>query len=222
VDVQADAASKAGTSPQDEARGGFAFAGLVLDLDACTLKREAGEAIALGEFALLREFVRRPGRVLSRDFLLDAAVGRRNAPFDRSVDVRVGRLRKKVEPDPKQPSVIQAVPGEGYRLSALLRRCEPAAETIAATTAGSPGDAAIPPATAVPWTWCALWPVLAAAVALCVIAAIAVVQRFLALYAAICVRLGRLNEACRAIADALKAGTKLSIAKEGSTPQIEP
>jgi DNA-binding response OmpR family regulator len=146
VDVQADAASKAGTSPQDEARGGFAFAGLVLDLDACTLKREAGEAIALtrGEFALLREFVRRPGRVLSRDFLLDAAVGRRNAPFDRSVVVMVGRLRKKVEPDPKQPSVIQAVPAEGYRLSALLRRCEPAAETIAATAARLAGGRGYP------------------------------------------------------------------------------
>ena len=47
MDVQADAASKAGTSPQDEKRGAFAFAGLVLDLDACTLKRESGEAIAL-------------------------------------------------------------------------------------------------------------------------------------------------------------------------------
>jgi hypothetical protein len=44
---QADAAIKAGTSPQDEARGAFAFAGLVFDLDACTLKRESGEAIAL-------------------------------------------------------------------------------------------------------------------------------------------------------------------------------
>ena len=100
MDVQADAASKVGTSPQDEARGAFAFAGLVFDLDACTLKRESGEAIALtrGEFALSREFVRRPGRVLSRDFLLDAAVGRRNAPFDRSVDVMVGRLRKRSNP----------------------------------------------------------------------------------------------------------------------------
>ena len=108
MDVQADAASKADATLQEEARGAFAFAGLVFDLDACTLKRESGEAIALtrGEFALLREFARRPGRVLSRDFLLDAAVGRRNAPFDRSVDVMVGRLRKKVEPDPKQPSVI--------------------------------------------------------------------------------------------------------------------
>ena len=178
MDVQADAASKAGTSPQDEARGTLAFAGLVFDLDACTLKRESGEAIALtrGEFALLREFVRRPGRVLSRDLLLDAMSGRSNFSFDRSVDVMVGRLRKKLEPDPKQPSVIQTVPGEGYRFSALLRRCEPAAEFIAATTAGSPGDAAIPPPAAVPWTWRALWPVLAAAVALCAIATVAAVQ----------------------------------------------
>jgi TolB-like protein/DNA-binding winged helix-turn-helix (wHTH) protein len=159
-------------------RGAFAFAGLVFDLDACTLKRESGEAIALtrGEFTLLREFVRRPARVLSRDFLLDAAVGRRNAPFDRSVDVMVGRLRKKVEPDPKQPSVIQTVPGEGYRFTAPLRRCEPAAETIAATTAGSPMDTAIPPPATSPRTWRALWPVLVAAVALCLIAAVAAIE----------------------------------------------
>ena len=173
VDVQADAASKAGASPLDEARGAFAFAGLVLDLDACTLNRESGEAVALtrGEFALLREFVRRPGRVLSRDFLLDAVVGRRNVPFDRSVDVMVGRLRKKVEPDPKQPSVIQTVPGEGYRFTAPLSPRKPVAETIAATTAASPGDTAIRPPAAIPRTWRALWPVLAAAVALCLIAA---------------------------------------------------
>ena len=178
MDVQADATSKAGTSPQDEARGAFAFAGLVFDLDACTLKRESGEAIALtrGEFALLREFVRRPGRVLSRDFLLDAAVGRRNAPFDRSVDVMVGRLRKKVEPDPKQPSVIQTVPGEGYRFTAPLSPRKRAAETITGTTAHSPGDTAVPPPPAIPRTWRALWPVLAAAVALCLIAAAATIQ----------------------------------------------
>jgi DNA-binding winged helix-turn-helix (wHTH) protein len=177
VGVQADAASKAGTSSQDEGRGAFAFAGLVLDLDACTLKRESGEAIALtrGEYALLREFVRRPGRVLSRDFLLDAAVGRRNAPFDRSVDVMVGRLRKKVEPDPKQPSVIQTVPGEGYRFTAPLSPRKRAAEAVVATTAASPGDKAIPPA-ASPRTWRALWPVLAAAVALCLFAAAAPIQ----------------------------------------------
>jgi TolB-like protein/DNA-binding winged helix-turn-helix (wHTH) protein len=179
VDIQADAASKAGTSPTGEARGAFAFAGLVLDLDACTLKRESGEAIALtrGEFALLREFVRRPGRVLSRDFLLDAAVGRRNAPFDRSVDVMVGRLRKKIEPEPKQPAVIQTVPGEGYRFTAPVTPRKPAAETVAATAAASPGDKAIPPPAASPRTWRALWPALAAAVALCLFAAAAIEWR---------------------------------------------
>ena len=129
VDAPADTRN-AERSPEERERGAFAFAGLVFDLDACTLQRESGEAIALtrGEFALLREFVRRPGRVLSRDFLLDAVVGRRNVPFDRSVDVMVGRLRKKVEADPKQPSVIQTVPGEGYRFSAPLSPHKPAAE----------------------------------------------------------------------------------------------
>src|SRR3984885_7256121 len=147
VDVQADAASKVGTNPQDEASGAFGFAGLVLDLDACTLKRESGEAIALtrGEFALLREFERRPGRVLSRDLLLDAMSGRSNFPFDRSVDGMVGRLRKKVEPEPKQPTVIQTVPGEGYRFNAPLSPCAPAAETIPSTIAASAGDTAIAP-----------------------------------------------------------------------------
>jgi TolB-like protein/DNA-binding winged helix-turn-helix (wHTH) protein len=178
VDIQADAASKAGTSPQNEGRGAFAFAGLVLDLDACILQRESGEAIALtrGEFALLREFVRRPGRVLSRDFLLDAAVGRRNVPFDRSIDVMVGRLRKKVEPDPKHPSVIQNVSGEGYRFTTPLAPRKRAAEAVIATTAGSPGDTATPPPSASPQTWRALWPILAAAVALCLIAAAAAIQ----------------------------------------------
>jgi DNA-binding winged helix-turn-helix (wHTH) protein len=172
VDAPANAARNARKNPEEEERGAFGFAGLVLDLDSCTLTRESGEAIALtrGEFALLREFVRRPGRVLSRDFLLDAVVGRRNAPFDRSVDVMVGRPRKKVEPDPKQPSVIQTVPGQGYRFTAPLSPRKPAAETVAATTAGLPGD------TPVPRTRRALWPVLAAAGALCLIAAAAAIQ----------------------------------------------
>ena len=68
------------------------FAGFILDLGACTLVRETGEAVALtrGEFALLRVFVTRPGKVLSRDALLDALANRRLEPFDRSVDVMVG------------------------------------------------------------------------------------------------------------------------------------
>jgi adenylate cyclase len=106
-----------------EASSPVRFAGLVLDLDAWTLARESGEAIALtrGELALLRVFVTRPGRVISRDTLLDALANRRFEPFDRSVDVLVGRLRRKIEPDPKEPRLIVTVPGEGYRFDGLAK-----------------------------------------------------------------------------------------------------
>ena len=175
MDAPAVVAGNAGNSPQREERGAFGFAGLVLDLDACTLKRESGEAIALTrvEFALLREFVRRPGRVLSRDLLLDAMVGRRNVPFDRSVDVMVAKLRRKIEPDPKQPSVIQTVPGEGYRFNAPLCPRElavatPAAPTEAAAPASpAPADAA----------WRARWVAAAAALCLITVAAAAIFWR---------------------------------------------
>jgi TolB-like protein/DNA-binding winged helix-turn-helix (wHTH) protein len=117
------------------------FAGLVLDLDACTLTRESGEAIALtrGEFALLRVFVTRPGRVLSRDMVLDALGSRRFEPFDRSVDMQVGRLRRKVEPDPREPRLIVTVPGEGYRFDGLTktRRSDP---KLPVTIPVSPND----------------------------------------------------------------------------------
>jgi adenylate cyclase len=90
--------------------------------------------------------------------------------------VMVGRLRKKVEPDPKHPSVIQTVSGEGYRFTTPLAPRKRAAEAVIATTAGSPGDTATPPPSASPQTWRALWPILAAAVALCLIAAAAAIQ----------------------------------------------
>jgi DNA-binding winged helix-turn-helix (wHTH) protein len=93
------------------------FAGLVLDFAACTLTRDSGEPIPLtrGEFALLRLFVTRHGRALSRDAILNAIADRPLEPFDRSVDVLVSRLRRKVELDPKAPRLIVTVPGEGYR-----------------------------------------------------------------------------------------------------------
>jgi TolB-like protein/DNA-binding winged helix-turn-helix (wHTH) protein/Flp pilus assembly protein TadD len=99
------------------------FAGLVIDLDACRLARESGEAIPLtdGEFVVLRMFVTRPGRVISRDTLLDAFANRRFEPFDRSVDVLIGKLRRKIEADPKQPRLIVTVPGEGYRFDGLMK-----------------------------------------------------------------------------------------------------
>jgi adenylate cyclase len=97
------------------------FAGLILNFDARLLARESGDPIPLtrGEFAVLRMFVTRPGRVISRDSLLDAFTDRRFEPFDRSIDVLVGRIRKKIEADPKQPRLIVTVPGEGYRFDGL-------------------------------------------------------------------------------------------------------
>jgi class 3 adenylate cyclase len=70
------------------------------------------------EFDLLLAFVRSPGRVLSRDFLLEASAGRRSEPFDRTIDVLVARLRKKIEVDPKVPKVIATVLGAGYKFVA--------------------------------------------------------------------------------------------------------
>ena len=117
-----------GAMPLSEAKAPVHFANLVMDLDACTLALESGEAIqpTRREFALLRFFASHPRRVLSRDMLLDAIAGRRFEPFDRSVDVMVGRLRRKIEPDPKAPRLIVTVPG-GYQFAAPLRKARPTA-----------------------------------------------------------------------------------------------
>ena len=116
--------SDADAPPSGEAMEPVRFAGLVLDLSACTLVRESGEAIPLtrGEFRLLRLFVSRPGRVLSRDAILEVVANRPLELFDRSADALVGRLRRKIEPDPKAPRLIATVPGEGYRFDGLALR----------------------------------------------------------------------------------------------------
>ena len=71
-------------------------------------------ALTSGEFDLLNTFVKHPGRVLSRDFLLEATRGRASGPFDRTIDVQVGRLRRKIEDDPENPQIIKSVRGAGY------------------------------------------------------------------------------------------------------------
>jgi TolB-like protein/DNA-binding winged helix-turn-helix (wHTH) protein len=113
--------------PSRESASVVRFAGFVLNFDACLLARESGEPMPLtrGEFAVLRMFVARPGRVISRDTLLDAFTDRRFEPFDRSIDVLVGRPRKKIEADPKQPRLIVTVPGEGYRFDGLTQFLSP-------------------------------------------------------------------------------------------------
>jgi two-component system, OmpR family, response regulator len=88
--------------------------------------RKNGEAILLtaGEYELLVAFVEHPRRVLNRDQLLDMARGRAAIPFDRAIDVQVGRLRKKIEPDAKIPMLIKTVRGGGYMFTPDVRRGE--------------------------------------------------------------------------------------------------
>ena len=86
------------------------------DLASRTLVRANGEQVNLttSEFELLVAFLTHPQRVLTRDQILDLTRGREAGPFDRSVDVMVGRLRKKIEPDPENPSLIKTMHGVGY------------------------------------------------------------------------------------------------------------
>jgi len=67
---------------------------------------------------LLLAFAERPQRVLSRDMLLDLSRGRSASVFDRSIDVQVSRLRRKIEVDPKEPELIKTVRSGGYILAA--------------------------------------------------------------------------------------------------------
>ena len=87
-----------------------------LDLDAGRLFGPNGEEVPLTamEFRLLKVFATHRGRVLNRDQLLEMAHDRNWDPFDRSIDIRISRLRKKIEPDPKKPAIIRTVRGLGY------------------------------------------------------------------------------------------------------------
>ncbi len=92
------------------------FDGWTLDLNRRELISPSGVLVPMsgGEFALLATFVAHPQRVLSRDQLLDFARGRDAQPFDRSIDVQVSRLRRKIESDPREPTLIKTVRGGGY------------------------------------------------------------------------------------------------------------
>jgi two-component system OmpR family response regulator len=92
------------------------FAGWRFHADRRELESADGviEPLSTGEFDLLMAFVQHPGRVLSRDQLIDFARGRSAAINDRSIDTQVMRLRRKIEPDPKNPTLIKTVWGGGY------------------------------------------------------------------------------------------------------------
>lgn len=88
----------------------------LLDLDAHKLFDATGDEIPITamEFDLLKAFAEHPNRVLNRDQLLELAHHRSWEPFDRSIDIRIARLRRKIERDPAKPQVIKTVRGTGY------------------------------------------------------------------------------------------------------------
>jgi len=102
----------------------YRFDGLQLDAAARRLTDRAGREVALttGEFELLLALLDRPNQVLSRDQLMNSVHGRDAGPFDRAIDMQVGRLRRKIEADPAQPRLLQSVRGAGYLFATPVRK----------------------------------------------------------------------------------------------------
>lgn len=108
----AELEASAGTENQG---GKNQFGKFTLDMTTRRLLKENGEiALTAGEFNLLSILVKHPNCVLSRDHLMDLMKGYERSPFDRSIDIRVTRLRRKIEADPAAPEFLRTVWGEGY------------------------------------------------------------------------------------------------------------
>lgn len=104
------------------------FAGWRLDRGLRRLESPDGLVIDLtaGEFDLLATFAEHPRQVLTRDQLLDLTQGRTETPFERSIDMQVSRLRRKIEADPREPELIKTVRGGGYVFTAVVSEDETA------------------------------------------------------------------------------------------------
>jgi DNA-binding response OmpR family regulator len=102
----------------------LSFNGMRLERDKRRLVRDDGTEIPLssGEFALLAILADKPGHVFSRDTLMTLLHGHEAGPFDRAIDVQVGRLRRKIEDDALHSQLIKAVRGAGYVFSAKVVR----------------------------------------------------------------------------------------------------
>lgn len=107
------------TEPAEEPGDSVQFGKCTLDMATHRLIDESGDEIAITamEFDLMRAFAERPNRVLSRDQLLELAHNRGWEPFDRSIDIRIARLRRKIEEDPSEPKILKTVRGAGYVFS---------------------------------------------------------------------------------------------------------
>lgn len=111
-------AARAAAEPQSAEQTGISLGRFRLELDSRRLRDEQGADIELTamEFDLLQAFAQRPNRPLSRDQLLNLTQNRDWSPFDRSIDIRIARLRRKLEDDPEKPQIIRTLRGVGYML----------------------------------------------------------------------------------------------------------
>jgi two-component system OmpR family response regulator len=111
-------------SPVEASRPVITFAGWHLDITCRELRSSANVMIPLsgGEFDLLVVFLDHPNRILTREQLIDLTRGQGHDAFDRSIDVQVSRLRRKIEPDCKHPDLIRTVRNGGYMFTAKVSR----------------------------------------------------------------------------------------------------
>ncbi len=109
---------------QTSLEGKVRFDRFVLDLDTFELVDDAGEVIELTnyEFSLLSMMVKSPNKVLTRDQIMNTIAGRECFAMDRSVDVLVGKVRKKIESEPSKPALLKTVRGVGYKFTAKVER----------------------------------------------------------------------------------------------------
>jgi predicted ATPase/DNA-binding response OmpR family regulator/class 3 adenylate cyclase len=121
------AGSGGGAAPASEL---LRFGDLTLDNDGRALLDAEGREVALthAEFSALLTFARSPGRVLSREHLRNAVFGEELEAYDRSIDMLVSRLRRKIESDPRNPRFIVTVPGAGYKFAIRVQRAEASAK----------------------------------------------------------------------------------------------
>ncbi len=118
---------RAGSLPEnlaDEDVRRFRFADWTLDTQTRQLSSPAGVVVDLSgaEYKILRVLLEHPNRVLSRDQILEFTQGREANAFDRAIDVQIGRLRRKLDDDPREPRLIKTVRNEGYVLSVPVER----------------------------------------------------------------------------------------------------
>jgi len=116
----ADAASER----SDSAGKRYAFDGWTVDLSRREVRDPEGalRELTTAEFNLLALFLQKPGRVLSRDELMDLLKGHDWTPVDRSIDALVARLRKKLEPESERPQLVKTVRGIGYVFAGSVKR----------------------------------------------------------------------------------------------------